>query len=234
VNELEALVSKKSVPNSLQKTINTAIENHNTAVKNIKLIQAANSHTETLVNHISDSMFFFTYSDAEDAILRNDLKLSETRLDELLGDIKTLKDERNKANNLASAPNHEFTSEETAKIVEAYKTFSHDAEAAAIQSTHLEDLSREDRARAVKVAELYGQFLEGEDSVCKWAIIILVLVGSAHGLLGQLGLGSRGALATVRIEIGVVTHDTCVSRDDAGSAEEIFDVIESTRRTRAS
>jgi hypothetical protein len=79
-----------------------------------------------------------------------------------------------------------------AKIIEAYKKFSHDADAAAIQSEHLEALSREVRARAVKVAELYRQFLEEQDRVCKWAIILLVVVGSALGLLSQLAAVQEG------------------------------------------
>jgi hypothetical protein len=71
------------------------------------------------------------------------------------------------ANRLVSVRTPTFTSEEMAKIVEAYNKFGHDAEAAAIQSEQLESLSRENRARAAKVAELYRQFLGGEDSVSK-------------------------------------------------------------------
>ena len=73
--------------------------------------------------------------------------------------------------------------------VEAYKKFSRDGNAAAIQSEQLEGASCETRRRAVKVAELYRQFLEDGNRVCKWAIITLVVVGSALGLLSQLDRG---------------------------------------------
>ena len=46
VEQLRLLASKQDVPNSLQKTMNTAIQNHNEAVKNTKLIQASNADTE--------------------------------------------------------------------------------------------------------------------------------------------------------------------------------------------
>jgi hypothetical protein len=186
VEELRLLVSKQDVPDSLQKMMNKGIQSHNEAVKNTKLIQASNADTEELVKHISDSNSFFIYSNADERIVRSDLKLYNKALEDLRSDIKTLKDEWNEANRLVSAPNHPFTSEELAKIVEAYKKFSHDAEAAAIQSEQLEGASSETRARAVKVAELYRQFLEDGNRVCKWAIIILVVVGSALGLLSQL------------------------------------------------
>jgi hypothetical protein len=194
VEELKLMVSKKDVPNALQETMNTGIQDHNDAVKNIKLIQAGDADTEELVKHISDSDSFFIYSDADERIVRSSLKLSSKALGDLRSDIKTLKNEWNEANRLVSVPNHRFTSEEMAKIVEAYKKFSHDANAAAIQSEQLEMLSLETRARAVKVAELYRQFLEEGNSVCKWAIIILVVVGSALGLLSQLAGVEEGAV----------------------------------------
>jgi hypothetical protein len=186
VEELSRLVSKEDIPGALQETMNTAIRNHNEAAKNAKLIQATNDDTEELVRRVGDSTLFFTYSDGEATILRNDLQLSGNRLEALRSDIKTLNDEWNETNRLASVANPQYTSEQLAKIVEAYKKFSHDAEAAAIQSEHLEALSLENRARALKVAELYRQFLEEENTICKWAIIILVVVGSALGLLSQL------------------------------------------------
>ena len=192
VEELNRLVSKKDVPNALQEIMNTALQNHNEAVKNAKLIQAANADTEELVRRVGDSTFFFTYSDGEERMLRSDLKLSRNSLESLRSDITTLKDEWNEANRLASVPNAQYTSEQMAKIIEVYKKFSHDADAAAIQSEHLEALSREVRARAVKVAELYRHFLEEQDRVCKWAIILLVVVGSALGLLSQLAAVQEG------------------------------------------
>lgn len=194
VEELRHLVSKENIPNTLQETLNTAIQNHNDAVKNVKLIQASNADTEERVKHISDSDIFFIYSDAKERIVRNDLKIYNHALEDLRSDITTVKNELNEANRLVSVPNHRFTSEELAKIGKAYKKFSHDAEAAAIQSESLEEESRGTQAQAVKVAELYGQFLEDGDRVCKWAIIILVVTGSVLGLLSQLAGVGEGAV----------------------------------------
>jgi hypothetical protein len=87
VEELNRLVSKKDVPNALQEIMNTALQNHNEAVKNAKLIQAANADTEELVRRVGDSTFFFTYSDGEERILRSDLKLSRNSLESLRSDI---------------------------------------------------------------------------------------------------------------------------------------------------
>ncbi len=194
VEELNLLVSKKDIPNYLQETMNTAIQNHNEAVKNIALIQAGNADIEELVKHISDSNVFFIYSDADERIVRSSLKLSNNALEDLRSDIKTLKNEWNAATGLVSVPTPKFTPEEMAKIVEAYKKFGHDAEAAAIQSEQLELLSRENRARASKVAELYRQFLGEEDSVCKWVLIMLVVLGATLGLLSQLAGVGEGAV----------------------------------------
>jgi chromosome segregation ATPase len=193
IEELKLSVSTKGVPNALQETMNTAIQNHNEAVKDIKLIEATNADTEELVKHISDSQFFFLYSNGDERIVRSSLKLSTRSLDDLRSDIKTLKSEWNDANRLVSVPNHQFAPEEMAKIDEAYKKFSHDANAAAIQAESLQMQSLGDRERAVKVAGLYGQLLEDEDSVCKWAIVVLVILGALLGLLSQLAGFQEGA-----------------------------------------
>jgi hypothetical protein len=58
VEGLKFLVSNQKVSNALQGTINTAIQNHNDTVKNIKLIAAANADTAELVKLISDSTRF--------------------------------------------------------------------------------------------------------------------------------------------------------------------------------
>jgi hypothetical protein len=194
LEELKIIVSNKDVSNALQETIDTGIQNHNEAVKNIKLIQAANVDTEELLRHISDSIFFFTYSDGGERILRNDLKQLKRSLEALRTDIGTLKREWNVANRLVAGPNHQFTSGEMAKIVDAYKQFSHDAEAAAIQSAHLEAESRGDRGRAIEIAESYRRFLEEEDDVCKWALIFLVVIGSVLSLVSQLAGVEDGAI----------------------------------------
>jgi hypothetical protein len=196
IEELKLLVSTKGVPNALQETMNTAIQNHNEAVKDIKLVEAANADTEELVKHISDSNLFFLYSNGDERIVRSSLKLSNGSLDNLRSEIKTLKGEWSDAYRLASVPDHQFTSEEMAEIDKAYKKFSHDANAAAMQAESLETESLGDRNRAVKVAELYGQLLEKENNVCKWVIIILVILGSALGLLSQLAGAREGALKT--------------------------------------
>ena len=186
VEELKLLTSTKGVSSALREKINTAIQHHNEAVKDTKLTEAANADMEELVKHIGDSEFFFMYSNGDEKIVRSSLKLSNDSLVDLNRNIENLKTEWNAANILASVPNHQFTSEEMAKIDEAYEKFAHDANAAAIQAQQLEDLARGDRERAVGVAGLYSQLLEREDSVCKWLIIVLVILGTALGLLSQL------------------------------------------------
>jgi hypothetical protein len=185
VEELKLIVSRKEVPSASQELLTRAIQNHNDAVQNTKLIQAAAADTEDLVKHIGDSIFFFTYSDGEEGLLRSNIKLLHDRLDELSSDIKTLKGEWNKVNMVVSVP-------DSSKYVEACKTFDHDAAAAAIQAANLEDLSRENRLRAVRVAESYRQFLEEGEGVCDWAIILLVVTGAVLGLLSLLAGVNEG------------------------------------------
>jgi hypothetical protein len=176
--------------------MSTGIQRYNEAVKGVKLVEAANADTEELVKHISDSNFFFMYSNGDERMVRSSLKLSNSSLADLRSDIQAVKTEWNDANKLVSVPNHQFTSEEMAKIGEAYEKFSHDAEAAAIQADALQTESIRDRNLAVKVAGLYGQLLEKGNNICKWVIIVLVVLGSALGLLSQLVGVKEGAAET--------------------------------------
>ena len=175
--------------------MDSAISNYDEAIKNAKLVEAANSDTEELLQHISHSVLFFTYSEGDEGIARFDLALSKKGLNDLVSDIKKLRTEWYEANNLFGvARDHELTAQEKAAIIEAYDRAKTDAERAAIQSVTLESMSRENRTRTLKVAEDYRRFLEDQDRRCRRAIISLVVVGSALALLSQIAGIKEGAV----------------------------------------
>ena len=176
-NSVDALSTAKSgsEPTVLDKTIKGAIENSRDARTNALLTKAANQNAEELLNQVSDSELFFTYSDGESRILRGNLKISNNALKALNAQLKQTEEQWNEAS-------RNISSDESANL-RVFSKLKNDIDHEAIQAENLKDLSDESRQRASKTADLYRQYLETENTICRRVLIALVVIGAALGFI---------------------------------------------------
>ena len=186
IETLRQMIAMGNVSGDLQKLANTTTANYNEGYKNAKLTEASNSDTEELLKHVDDSELMFLWSEGQERMIKFNIKSAKGLLEELFAQLEESKTDLTNASTMVNVPNHNFTREEGMNIHALFSTAENKSEKAAIQAIHLRADALGNRNMALEVAESYRNLLESEDRICKWVIIVLIVLGSGLGLLSQL------------------------------------------------